>query len=180
MSIRPVLALLVVIFGLTEAAGAAPAKSGQVVIDFSNLTGAQGTAFTGDKHLGFVVVPHRGNSWLISQDYGDPAPFIYFNSSAEVSINSTVKVMHHGDAFTFASIALYSSITSIPYVFKGTLKGSKVFVQRGTQGNTFGNFAVVDSLYADSPIDKLEVTLTNPIGDNPMGLDNITLKKAAQ
>jgi hypothetical protein len=153
-------------------AEAYPAKA--IVVDFNGLGGANGSPFGHYREHGFHVLASKAGSWLVGQNYGDPAPFIYFISPANNKAKAAIRVTRTGNAFSFKSIALYSSITDIPYVFRGFNKGVLVFTQHGTVPNTFGDFATVDSKHRKAGIDTLEVTLTNPAaGGNPVGLDNI-------
>jgi hypothetical protein len=80
-----------------------------------------------------------------------------------------------GSAFRFSSVDLYSSTTTIPYVFTGLKGATKVFSVSGTVPNTFGNFASVANPNAGDLIDTLVIELTNGVAQNPMGLDNVRL-----
>ena len=52
---------------------------------------------------------------------------------------------------------------------------TKMFSVSGTVPGTFGNFATVASANAGDLIDTLVIDLTNGVGQNPMGLDNVRL-----
>src|SRR5205807_2150027 len=116
-------------------------------------------------------------------------PFISFNRSAgQGTISAEIMVKAEGPAsavggpaFRFGSIDLYSSITTIPYVFTGLRSSNVVFTETGTVPNTFGNFATVLNPRAGAEINALLITLSNPatpscpICSNPVGLDNIVV-----
>jgi hypothetical protein len=160
---------------MSTVCGAAPAGK-LVTIDFDGLKGADGTPFATYSQHGFKVTARKTNQWLNGQNNGDPAPCIYFFTSSPPA-SASVYVTHGGAMFSFTSIALYSSITTIPYAFRGTRNGMTVFAVKGTVPNTFGAFATVANRRPNVMIDKLEVTLTDPPDgyDNPVGLDNIAL-----
>src|SRR5438128_2915466 len=120
-----------------------------VTIGFNDLTG-NGSAFTSYTESGFRVSSASG-SWTVKTSFGHPAPFISFNRSAgQGTISAEIMVKAEGPAsavggpaFRFGSIDLYSSITTIPYVFTGLRSSNVVFTETGTVPNTFGNFATV-------------------------------------
>jgi hypothetical protein len=90
-----------------------------------------------------------------------------------------IQVTSSGLPFTFGSVDLYSSLTPIPYAITRYLDTEHVFSLQGTLPNTFGNFATLANLQANALIDRLTITLTNSVGTNPMGLDNIVVTPAA-
>lgn len=145
-----------------------------VTIDFAGLAGANGSAFASYKEHGFRVLPAKTSAWLVGQNYGDPPPYIYVEPPAG-PVRSTIRITGNGAAFTFKSVDVYSSITPIPYVFRGTLKGVVVFAVRGTVPNTFGNFATAKNRRPSAMIDALEISITDPDSENAMGLDTIRL-----
>lgn len=149
-----------------------PAFAGTVTIGFDGLTGKG--AFTSYTQDGFTVSSSSGD-WLISQTFGDPAPYIYFLSPAGSTTTASIDVTEGGSNFTFSSIDLYSSTTKIPYTFAGLLNGSTVFTVTGVVPNTFGNFALVTNPDATLDINELEVTLEDPCCSNPVGLDNLAV-----
>jgi hypothetical protein len=163
--------------GLCATAGAQPAARVRMTINFNGLKGADGSAFKSYKQHGFSVVPVQPSSWLVGQNnFGDPPPGIYYENTGGTN---SIQVTHGGATFTFVSIDFYSSITDIPYVFTGMLKGAVVYTVSGTVPNTFGNFAKVTNPDAADAIDTLIVTETNPPeGLNPVALDNIRLGTA--
>jgi len=151
----------------------APADS--ITIDFNGLSGSNGSAFTNYTESGFTVSSVSG-SWLVGQNYGDPPPFLY----AEGTSTATIAVRDGGNGFSFSSIDLYSSITTIPYTFTGFGNNNMLFTVSGTVPNTFGNFALVTNPDSTVTIDTLDVTLTNPLAlVNPVGLDNIAMVTAS-
>jgi hypothetical protein len=117
---------------------------------------------------GITVVATAG-SW---QSWGQAIAFI---ASPDVATTAQVRVTAGGSAFRFVSVDLYSSITTIPYVFTGLMGSTTVFSVSGTVPNTFGAFATVPNPYAEDRIDTLTIELTNPPSNNPMGLDNVRL-----
>lgn len=117
--------------------------------------------------------------WVVIDSFGNPAPFIQFtNEAGQNPLVATVQITHDDSAFTFSSVALYSSVTPIPYEITGLLNSTQVFSFEGTVPNTFGNFQTVVNSNLNSLIDSLTISLTNPpptCCSNPMGLDNITV-----
>ena len=126
---------------------------------------------------GFTVSPTSG-SWEAFTGYGNPPPFILFNRAAdEPTITAQIEITAGGAPFTFSSVDLYSSITTIPYEFTGLLNLNPVFTIAGTVPNTFGGFETVN-VNSIQLIDTLLITLSNPATEcclNPVGLDNIVL-----
>ena len=95
--------------------------------------------------------------------YGNPLPSIIFNrSAAQPTITAAVTITASGSEFRFQSVDLYSSITTIPYVFTGRLKSNLVFSVSAEEGNTFGSFVTVANPNATDTIDNLVITLSNP------------------
>jgi hypothetical protein len=127
---------------------------------------------------GFTVSTNSG-PWVGFRDYGNPAPHIQFVSLDLMT--GTVQITNGGSPFTFGSVDLYSSVTTIPYSITGFLNATQVFSLEGTVPNTFGNFATVTNPNSNAVIDSLIITLTNPGfgGGNPMGLDNVVVTAAA-
>lgn len=155
------------------------ALASYITIDFNGLSGSDGSPFTTDMEYGFTVSA-VSNNWLVGQNYGDPAPYIWFLAQPNQMITGTIAVTEGGATFTFSSIDLYSSITTIPYTFTGFLAKNQVFTVSGEVPHTFGNFATVMNAYSSDLIDTLDVTLTDspPCCGNPMGLDNIVVGMA--
>jgi hypothetical protein len=153
---------------LILSAGSAPATA--AVIGFSNLTTSG--PFTSTSEAGFSVTAVSGN-WVVSTGFGHPAPFVEFINPVQGPTTAEILVTSAGSPFTFSSVELYSSVTAIPYVFTGLLRGSPVFTATGVVPNTFGNFATVSG--PSLPIDTLRISLTNMFQGNPMGLDNLVV-----
>ena len=122
-----------------------------------------------------ITVLATAGTWDARASFGNPAPSIQFYTSAGAPATGQVKVTAGGSVFSFVSIDLYSSMTTIPYVFTGLRGSTKVFSVSGTVPNTFGNFAPVANPNAGDQIDTLVIELTDSLAPNPMGLDNIRL-----
>ena len=152
-----------------------PVSTGPVTISFDGL---KGSAFTGYSQGGFTVSPTSGR-WVALTTYGNPLPSIIFNrSAAQPTLTAAVTITAGGAEFRFQSVDLYSSITTIPYVFTGRLKSNQVFSVSAEEGNTFGNFVTVPNPNATDTIDSLVISLSNPetlCCPNPVGLDNIVV-----
>ncbi len=152
---------------------------GPVTIAFGGLL-VNGAPFTSYTESGFTVVATAG-AWEVRTDYGHPGPFIQFRAADGSSTMGQVTVTAGASTFRFLSVDLYSSVTTIPYVFTGSLGSTVQFSVGGTQPNTFGNFATIPNPESSDVIDTLTITLTNApppcvgCGSNPMGLDNIVL-----
>jgi PEP-CTERM motif len=127
---------------------------------------------------GFTVSAVTGD-WEARTGFGNPAPFIQFlRLATEPTITAQIEVSASGSPFSFASVDLYSSVTTIPYVITGLLGSSPVFTLSGTVPNTFGGFATVSAISAPV-IDTLRIALSNPATaccGNPVGLDNIVVR----
>jgi hypothetical protein len=148
-----------------------------VVITFDGLS-KNGSAFTRYTQDGFTVTPVSGR-WVALTTYGKPLPSIIFTRTAsQPTISAAVMITAGGAGFRFSSVDLYSSITTIPWVFTGRLNAAEVFSAGGEEGNTFGDFVTVANPNASDTIDALVITLSNPetpCCDNPVGLDNIAV-----
>ena len=120
----------------------ASVSTSPVTIAFDGLSN-NGSAFTGYSQGGFTVSPTAGH-WRALTTYGNPLPSIIFNrSAAQPTITAAVTITASGSEFRFQSVDLYSSITTIPYVFTGRLKSNQVFSVSAEEGNTFGSFVTV-------------------------------------
>jgi hypothetical protein len=149
-----------------------------VTIDFDGLPGVQGSPFTRYKEFGFRVAAPASSEWQAGQNYGNPAPYIYFVSPAGTETSGAIRVTMRGRSFRFTSIDLYSSVTGFPYGFRGIRDGAVVFTAEGAIPNPMGGFITTSNPYSTVPIDALEVVLHDPAppaGPNPVGLDNIRL-----
>jgi hypothetical protein len=149
-----------------------------VILDFTAV-GPEGPPVTIYSEAGFVVSMTTGN-WT-ANDYGNPGPSIQFESPAGVTTEGAIAVRADDTTpFRMTSVDMYSSITQIPYVITGTLLGQTVFREAGQLGYTTGKFVRVDNPHGDTFVDTIVVHLTNPAFSccsNPMGLDNITLRR---
>jgi hypothetical protein len=154
-----------------------PVSTSPVTLTFDGLS-KNGSAFKGYSQGGFTVSPTFGN-WVALATYGNPLPSIIFNrSAAQPTITAAVTITAGGSGFRFQSVDLYSSITTIPYVFTGRLKSNQVFSVSAAEGNTFGSFVTVANPNATDTIDSLVIALSNPetpCCPNPVGLDNIVV-----
>jgi hypothetical protein len=150
------------------------ADAGNVVITFAGGAGAM-TTFV---QSGFTISATSA-SWFFSS-YGVPGPSAQFSTDAGITTQGEVMISAGGTRFQFKSVDLYSSTTRIPYTFAGFAGSATVFAVSGEQGNTFGNFVTVPNAQASASIDALLIRLTNPAApccSNPMGLDNIVIKR---
>jgi hypothetical protein len=117
---------------------------------------------------GFTVVATAG-SW-------ERTGRIEFLSQPGVPTTAEISVTAGGSAFSFVSVDLYSSVTTIPYVFTGLMGSTTVFSVTGTVPNTFGATVTVVNPRRGDLIDTLFIELTNSAPfENPMALDNLRL-----
>ena len=147
-------------------------------LGFSSLRDNR-TAFMTYNDSGFTVSVVSAD-WISITTYGNPIPFIEFNSSLGQTTTGELRITAGGAPFWFNSIDLYSSTTKIPYVFEGSLSGDSVFTVVNVLGNTFGAFARTPNPRSDAAIDTLLIRLSNPSApccSNPMGVDNIVLSR---
>ena len=147
---------------------------GNVVITFAGGAGAL-TTFV---QSGFTITATSA-SWFFSS-YGVPGPSAQFSTGAGITTQGEVMIAAGGPRFQFKSVDVYSSTTRIPYTFTGFVGSATVFAVSGEQGNTFGDFVTVPNTQASASIDALLIRLTNPAApccSNPMGLDNIVIKR---
>jgi hypothetical protein len=162
--------------GMTFDANCAAVTTGTIVT-FAGLT-IHEAPFATYTESGFTITSTQG-SWEVWTTYGNPEPFIVFDSPAQAPVvNAAITVSAGGELFSFASVDVYSSITPIPYVFTGIRNGTTVFTASDIQPNTFGGFATVQNPYSSENIDTLVITLSNPADvccPNSTGLDNIVL-----
>jgi hypothetical protein len=149
-------------------------SSGRVVTcTFGGLL-VDGETLSSYTESGITVLATAGG-WQARTGFGNPAPSILFFASAGGAATGQVKVTAGGSAFSLVTVDLYSSVTTIPYVFTGLMGSTKVFSVSGTVPNTFGNFATVANPNAGDLIDTLVIELTDGVAQNPMGLDNVRL-----
>ena len=148
---------------------------------FAGLSGLANFSPMGGAYseLGLTVSPTSGD-WLAMTGYGAPAPAIVFNRLAiDPALTAEVRVTAGGFVFSFTSVDLYSSITTIPYTITGLLDSSPVFVLSGIVPNTLGNFVTVSNPNPAELVDTLVIAVTNPATPccaNPAGLDNIAVR----
>ena len=145
------------------------------VITFQQVPNGPLSTYT---EAGFTASMLSG-SWAPRSDYGNPAPFIQFPSQDIQATIGAIQVTSGGSPFTFGSVDLYSSVTAIPYAITGYLNTAQLFSLQGTIPSTFGAFATLANPQANVLIDRLTITLSNPVGTNPMGLDNVVVTPAA-
>jgi hypothetical protein len=160
--------------GLSLGTGGAPGRV--VTCTFSGLLVDEAT-LSSYTESGITVVATAG-AWQARTGFGNPAPSILFITPAGASATGQVEVTAGDATFSFVSVDLYSSITTIPYGFTGLMGSTKVFSVSGTVPNTFGAFATVANPNAGDLIDTLVIELTDGAAccENPMGLDNIRLR----
>jgi hypothetical protein len=152
----------------------------RVSIGFAALASvANRSSFTSLTESGFTVTATSA-SWEALTTFGNPIPFIQFTRQAgQADTIGEVTVAAGGAPFTFESVDVYSSITPIPHEIVGIRNGAPVFTITGTVPNTFGGFATVSNPQPATPIDTLQIRLTNPAAccSNPVGLDNIVVTR---
>jgi hypothetical protein len=157
-----------------------PVLPGSYNLDFSELTGADRTPFEGSENSGFRITPLTRN-WLVGRQYGHPAPYIFFVKRDDTdSRSSGVSIEAAGQIFVLESFEVYSSVSQIPYVITGYKEKRTVFKTADVVGNTFGNFARVDN--GDNKtksIDRVVIEIEGEIVTNPVGIDNIVIRVAA-
>ena len=150
-----------------------------LVITFTAFAGFGAGPYT---EGGATISPMSGG-WTFN-GYGNPGPATVFPGFAYMapSASGAIEVTFGGGLFTFAAVDLYSSVTPIPWGFTGYRKQAPVFAAGGQQGNTLGRFVTTANPAASEPIDRLVITLTQPVNTtcmtcsgNPMGLDNIVI-----
>jgi hypothetical protein len=66
---------------------------------------------------------------------------------------------------------------SIHRVVEGTRESKTLLSVSDTLDQTFGNFVTVYNVRADEAIDTLVIRMSNRSGPNPMGVDNIVLRR---
>lgn len=125
------------------------------------------------------------NNW-IANNYGAPAPAVVFRGFEfqGPAVSGEIELTKGGELFSFQSVELYSSVTTIPWMFVGYLGSEIQFSLGGQIGNTFGNFVPTSNPSSTTAIDRLDIRLTQPVnttcptcGGNPMGLDNIIVSE---
>lgn len=155
-----------------------PPPPDAIVIAFGGLT-ANGAAVTTYSESGFTIAAAQGQ-WTAVTSYGNPPPFIEFQTPAGATTTGEIRVSAGGAPFKFYSVDLYSSTTPIPYTIVGSRNSTSVFTLKDTLPNTFGNFRSVPNSNPALVVDALSIVLTNaaaPCCGNPMGLDTIVLTR---
>ena len=179
---------LVTLIGLLVSLGAVPARTDAAPLINLGFDGLALGPFAGYTQSGFDVDPLSG-TWLTRTSYGEPAPFVYFEGFEylQPSVSASLEITDGGDAFTFKSVDLYSSVTKIPWVFTGFRNGVEVFSANGEVPNTFGLFLTTANPFGSTEIDRLVIALTQPINVtcdcgalNPMGPDNIVVQRVPE
>ena len=155
---------------------------------------AAGISFTGAGPHGSNVVSYteagftvnvQAASWTVLGTYGNPLPSIQFAAvPTEPFTVGQLQVTAGGALFTFTSVDLYSSVTTIPYSVSGLLNGVPQFIHNGTVPPTSGRFATVSGPTVNIPIDTLIIGISNvppptcaTCATNPMGVDNIAVSR---
>lgn len=162
-------------------------------ITFANLKGIPGKRwFLRTYAEGSFIVRPGGAIWLLDEKGYRARPgtrfvrenYIYFNAPNGSTVTASVIVTAAGCPFTFRSLALYSSVTTIPYQFHGKRNGATVFTAADTLPRSGGTWRTVPNPHSEGVIDNLEIRVTNPVtnvlplgGDNPLGLAHIVLNQ---
>lgn len=154
----------------SSAAASVPLDSTR--LGFSGLA-TDGAPVTSYAESGFQVSVSAGD-WRARTTYGNPLPFIQFGAEPGTTVTGAVQIALPAPTY-LASIDLYSSTTTIPYVIKGLRNAAVVFTLSGTVPNTFGTFRTITNPN-DVVVDAVSITLTNTAAAccrNPMGFDNL-------
>ncbi|WP_120501618.1 VPLPA-CTERM sorting domain-containing protein [Roseovarius sp. EL26] len=153
---------------LTVAATATQAAT----IDFSNLTGSNGSAYAGHSQEGFDIGIGSG-VWQEAHNFGNGTPAIFSRSDSS-SIEVTVS---GGGLFTTTSVDLGdASDGAVPYVIEGFLGVASVFNLAGTMdlaGSGFDTFLTGST----DVIDRLVISLSGT-RTTSYNIDNIVVDKA--
>ena len=180
---RQLLLLIAAILTVTAAgctgSSTAPSSppSGTTTIAFSSIT-ADGAPVTIYTENGYSL--STSGDWQGKTTFGNPPPFIEFVTPAATMKVAMVQVFANThEPFTFRSVDVYSSITTVPYVISGVRDFSVVFMVSDTLPNTFGNFRTVLSTHPNDAVDTLTIQLTNPVTccANTIGIDNIVVSR---
>src|SRR5215510_12931093 len=116
--------------------------SAPTVITFRTFPGFDAGPYS---ESGATVTPISGARR--SNSYGNPGPATVFPGFLFEAPPTAGKlaVMFGARAFKFTAVDVYSSVTQIPWEFRGYLNRIPVFTVDGRQGNTFGRFVRVDN-----------------------------------
>jgi hypothetical protein len=136
--------------------GAASASASPTTIDFSTLTGADGSQFLTYSEGGYTVTTASGKMF-IAGNFGNPTPDLYTNTGG-------IEVTSSSGYFTFSSadLANFEDNAGGTYVFSGYLGGALVFSDSGEitgLANVFNAYGAGDDT---GTIDSLYITLTSP------------------
>ena len=137
--------------------------------------GADSTPFTSYTDNGFTVAAVSG-AWTVSTTYGKPAPYIRLTTPSVLVTDGEVRITAAGSPFSFNSVDLYSSLTSISYALTGLRNGETVFTVADVLPNPMGAFVTVPNPHASDVIDTLLISVTTqapPCCPNSIGIDNI-------
>lgn len=153
-----------------------PPPADAIAVTFNALA-PNGPAFTAHSENGYLVE-------AVSGPWRSGPALISMNPDRLVALDSEVRLTAvGGGAFRFVSARLYSSVTPIPYVFRGVRNGVTVYTVTATVPNTFGSYATVPNPYALIDVDTVFVTVTNPAiptcptcNGNPVGLDDLVVR----
>ena len=152
---------------------------GRFALSFDGLIGVVNRSSVTTYTESDFTVTTTAENWVALTTFGNPAPFIQFERPAsQGTIIGEVTVTSNGATFTFESVDVYSSITSIPHEIVGLRGGVRAFTISGTVPNTFGEFETVRNPNLTAVIDTLLIRLANPATAccaNPVGIDNIVL-----
>ena len=177
---RPLIAAILAVTA-TGCTGSSTAPSsppsGTTTIAFSSIT-ADGAAVTIYAENGYSL--STSGDWQGKTTFGNPPPFIEFVTPAATMKVAMVQVFANThEPFTFRSVDVYSSITTVSYVISGVRDFSVVFMISDTLPNTFGSFRTVLSTHPNDPVDTLTIQLTNPVTccPNTIGIDNIVVSR---
>jgi PEP-CTERM motif len=146
-------------------------------ITFSKLPGPDNSPFTAyNLENPWVVTPVAGN-WFQSLSYGNPEPSIY-DGPVGAPGNATVQVMSSQGLFTFKSVDYSSNNGGSTYEIVGLLGLTAEFDQKGNLNASnppnFG-FSTLASMFPNTKIDSLLISVTPGAGVTSINLDNIVV-----
>jgi hypothetical protein len=139
--------------------------------------------YSGHSEKNFTIVP-SDVSWYGSGPSLTHGNTIQFDTESGNTATGKVTITGDGRPFAFSSMSIYSSITQIPWSITGKRNGVVVYQSSATQPNTYGAYVTVNNDHPTTLIDRLELTVTNPLTlatcpsppcRNPVGLDTIVV-----
>jgi len=142
-------------------------------INFSGLSGPNGTPYTGHTEGDFTVTV-TGGIWQQSLAYGNPIPSILDGPIGAPAVG-TLFITDNVDLFTFGSLSFSSNNGDSSYDIQGFLGATMVYHQTGTLAGSFTPFSF-KTLLSDSPslqLDSLLINLVPGDGVTSINLDNI-------